>query len=186
MIGPATAMDPLNEALRRAKAGDLAAFEEILRRYERQVLGTALRLLGRLEDAQDAAQEVFLRLHKHLGRLKNDRSLSPWLYRVTVNVCRDVGRKRQSAQLVELEDLPSPASAEQEFTASERRGMLKRALASLPEKERAAIVLRDIEGLDTSEVAKILGSSEATVRSQVSTARVKLKKFVDAWLRRSV
>src|SRR5260370_17673344 len=70
-------------------AGDLAAFEEIVRMHEKQVLNTAWRLLGRLEDAQDVAQEAFLRLYSNLKKLDDVRQVRPWLYRVTVNLCYD-------------------------------------------------------------------------------------------------
>src|ERR1035441_4219389 len=78
-----------------AKAGDLAAFDLLMRQYERLVLVTALRLLGTLEDAQDASQEVFLRLYRNLNKVGASGNLSGWLYRVTVNVCHDANRKRR-------------------------------------------------------------------------------------------
>jgi RNA polymerase sigma-70 factor, ECF subfamily len=80
------------QLMKRAKAGDVSAFRQIIVQNQRQVLMTALRLLGRLEQAQDAAQEVFLRLHKYLHRYNETREFSPWLYQVTVNVCRDINR----------------------------------------------------------------------------------------------
>jgi len=139
-----------------------------------------MRLLGEVEDAKDAAQEVFLRLHKHLRRFDDTRALSPWLCRVTVNVCRDIGarRRRDEALPPDLEAAP-PARDWQE----ERR-IVAMGLRRLPERERAALVLRDIEGLPTAEVARALGSSQATVRSQVSSAREKLKQFADRTLGR--
>jgi RNA polymerase sigma-70 factor (ECF subfamily) len=179
MIGSALAMT-VESALvvRRAKAGDAAAFEQILAQFERRVFMTALRMLGSVEDAQDAAQEVFLRLHRHLRRFDDTRALAPWLYRVTVNVCRDAGARRKKEQGLPLDSVELRAPAEPESLEEERR-MVRLALRRLPEKERAALVLRDIEGLPTAEVARALGSSEATVRSQVSSARLKIKRFVD-------
>jgi RNA polymerase sigma-70 factor, ECF subfamily len=172
--------------VRRAKAGDREAFEALLRQHERAVLGTALRLLGRLDRAQDAAQEVFLRLHKYLGRFEEERELGPWLYRVVVNVCHDL-RRRGLREAVALDDIDEPADrgssdVDAGLDRERRRRLVARALEVLPPKERAALVLRDIEGLPTSEVARILGSSEVTVRSQVSKARVKVKKQVERWL----
>jgi RNA polymerase sigma-70 factor, ECF subfamily len=157
----------------------MAAFESLMLAHERQVLRVALRLLGNLEDAQDAAQEVFFRLYRHLGRIDAERVLAAWLYRVTVNVCRDLLRKRHPGG--PLEDLPaSPVDA----SAGERRRMLHESLKILGEKERAALVLREIEGLETSEVAAILGCSETTVRSQVSTAKAKITSFIQRWTAR--
>jgi RNA polymerase sigma-70 factor, ECF subfamily len=167
--------------LERAVAGDVSAFERIIMRYERRVLSLAWRLLGRPEDAQDAAQEVFLRAFRYLRRFDRRRPFEPWLMKMTVNVCHDLGKKRlqQSSAVFDPEQLPATASPHDDLHLEERKSMLYSALQELPEKERAAIVLRDIEGLSTAEVAEILGSSEATVRSQVSTARVKIRKAVE-------
>jgi len=172
-----------------AKAGDLAAFEQLMRRHERLVLVTALRLLGSLADAQDASQEVFLKLYRSLAKVEAQGNISGWLYRVTVNACHDL-RRRRPAAAVPMEDAGELASGEadpQEQTAElERRRVLRMSLRTLSEKERAALVLRDLEGLSTGEVARVLGSSEATVRSQICKARVKVKDFVERYFRRHV
>ena len=177
------------EWVRRARAGDGAAFGLLLDRYERMVLRTALRLLGQMDQAQDAAQETFLRMHRYFGRLDESRELGPWLYRVVVNACRDIARRRPAAPLLPLEKLRDaeqastrggPEEIEGAVSRAEQRRLVQEALDVLPVRERAAVVLRDIEGLSTAEVAQILGSSEGTVRSQVSTARVKIKRFVEA------
>lgn len=172
-----------------AKAGDLAAFEQLMRRHERLVLATAMHLLGNLEDAQDASQEVFLRLYRNLGKVAGADGLPAWLYRVTVNVCHDLGRRRASARasapMEEALDLPAGGIDPREnLAAAERRRALELSLRMLPEKERMALVLRDLEGMPTEEVARILGSSPATVRSQVSQARVKVRDFVERYFRR--
>src|SRR5262249_5733590 len=95
--------------LERAIAGDVSAFEQIIVRYERRVFTLAWRLLGSFEDAQDASQEVFLRAFRFLHRFDKRRPLEPWLVRMTVNVCRDFGRKRRSQPnaLVDFEAIPS-------------------------------------------------------------------------------
>lgn len=179
--------------LRRAKAGDLAAFEQIMLLHERQVYQTALRLLQQVEDAQDAAQEVFLRFYRSLHRFDEMRACPPWLYRITVNVCHDINRRKQRTSMLSLDDPATRRAAgepavsspdpHQQVSAAEEERLIRSALKRLPEKERAALVLRDLEGLSTKEVAKILGSSETTVRSQISTARVKLKTFRENWLK---
>jgi RNA polymerase sigma-70 factor (ECF subfamily) len=175
-----------SDAIQAARAGDLAAFESIMRRYERLVLSVALRLTGNLEDAQDVSQEVFLKLHKNLHKVEASSNFSGWLYRVTVNVCHDL-RKKRPADLA-LEDAGEVAAAgtdpQQSAAEWERRRVLALSLRMLSAKERAALVLRDLEGLSTEEVARALGSSEATVRSQVSKARVKVKDFVERYFRR--
>ena len=173
--------------LERAKAGEIGAFDEVMRLHEKQVLNTALRLLGNLPDAQDAAQETFLRLYKSLNRLPDVLAIKSWLYRVTVNVCNDMHRQRRRRAWEPLSgsdpasSLPDPELA---WTHQERGHLLEVALQTLPRKERAAVVLRDVQGLSTREVAGILGSSEVTVRSQICEARGKLKKFTDRYLRK--
>jgi RNA polymerase sigma-70 factor (ECF subfamily) len=146
------------------------------RKLERMVLGVAYRLLGRLEDAQDAAQEVFLKFFQKQSQVKGDPK--PWLYRVTVNVCNDWYRRRTvTAELDERAADPS-TDALTTITLDERKRLLTEALRTLGVRERAAIMLRDIEGHSTHEVAKRLGIEEVTVRSMISVARVKLAKYV--------
>ena len=184
MTGPAPDDSTADSAqtLERAVAGDRAAFDDLVRCHERRVLMTAWRMLGSKEDAQDAAQEVFLRLYRHLHRVDPSRPLMPWLYRMTVNVCHDLHRKRQLEVEVnsgKFDPANSAADPAGEINRSEQMQMIAAALQTLTKKERAAIVLRDIQGLSTSEVADILGSRETTVRSHISSARVKIKTFVE-------
>jgi RNA polymerase sigma-70 factor, ECF subfamily len=192
--GPENSLPTVRSLIARAKLGESEAFEEIMIRYQRQVIGTAMKLLANLDDARDAGQEVFLRLHKYLYSFNEERELAPWLYQLTINVCREIARKRRSNTTRSLEQeyesgaldsLASNHDIEGEMRVAQERKIILAAIDSLPEKERAAIVLRDIEGLDTSDVARILGSSETTVRSQISMARVKIKKFRDRLLKKS-
>jgi RNA polymerase sigma-70 factor (ECF subfamily) len=154
----------------------LAFFERLVRLHERMVVGVAYRLLGRMEDAQDAAQEVFLRLFQKQSQIEGDPK--PWLYRVTVNVCNDWYRKRVLIAQPDEQAADPSRDALATITLEERKRLLREGLETLGERERTAIVLRDIEGLPTQEVAKILGVEEVTVRSQISVARVKLAKYV--------
>jgi RNA polymerase sigma-70 factor (ECF subfamily) len=148
--------------------------------HERMVIGAAYRLLGRIEDAQDAAQEVFLRLLKNLDRIEGDPK--PWLYRVTVNICNDRYRRRVITTGPDeqvLRGIADPApNTEHVLAMDDRKRLLMEGLQTLSRRERAAVVLRDIEGLSTREVAGILGIEDVTVRSQISVARVKLAKYV--------
>jgi RNA polymerase sigma-70 factor (ECF subfamily) len=161
--------------LRRERDGG-RVFEGLVADHERMVLRTAYRLLGHLEDAQDAAQEVFLRLLRNLDRIEGDPKA--WLYRVTVNVCNDHHRKQMPVfELDEHRADPAP-DPEVAITLGERKRLLMDGLATLGERERTCVVLRDIEGLSTAETAAILGVEEGTVRSHISIARVKLAKYV--------
>ncbi len=173
-----------DSVLDAARTGDRAAFDLLMRRHERLVLGTACRLAGNLEDAQDASQEVFLRLYRNLAKL-DAGNLAAWLYRVTVNVCNDARRRRPATVPVDdAAELAVAGDPQQSADEAERRALLLRSLRMLPEKERAALVLRDLEGLSTAEVAGVLGSSVGTVRSQISKARLKMRSFVERYSRR--
>jgi RNA polymerase sigma-70 factor (ECF subfamily) len=176
----------LRRWMKEAQAGDVASFEQLLRAHETLVLRVAQRLLIDRDEAQDAAQEVFLRLHRSLHKFDGERPLRPWLYRTTVNICHDIRRK--SRRLVSLEaafDAAAPEpSPHAQLAASERRTLVERGLRTIPERERDAIVLRDLEGLETAEVAEMLGTNESTIRSQISKGRLKLRHFVASQARR--
>jgi RNA polymerase sigma-70 factor (ECF subfamily) len=170
--------------VRLTLGGDTAAFEYIIRRYETRVMTLAARLLGGREEARDVAQEVFLRAFKYLHRLDLRKPVEPWLIRITVNVCHDARRRtaRRRCTFVTAESLDPVDRSPDAFSGvarDEERQMLKCALDTLPEKQRLAIILRDVEGLSTGEVASILQSSETTVRSQVSRGRLKLKATIE-------
>ena len=181
--------------IERAKAGDVAAFEELIDCYQRKVLSTSWRMLGNREDAQDAAQEVFLRVHKYLKGFRSDQDFAAWLYRIIVNVCRDHLRKRRDRhqfasfeserETGTLEALMSGEDIEANAIKSQQRSLIAEALDTLSTKERAALVLRDLEGLSTEEVARILGSSQTTVRTQISSARAKIKQYRDRVMNRT-
>jgi RNA polymerase sigma-70 factor (ECF subfamily) len=156
--------------------GEGLVFEELVAAHQALVLRTAYRLLGRMEDAQDAAQEVFLRLLRNLRRIEGDPRA--WLYRVTVNVCRDHQRRQKPWGELHPNLKDAALDPERTLAIDERKRLLMSGLQKLSERERAAVVLRDIEGLSTAETAAIMGVEEVTVRSQISAARVKLAKFV--------
>ena len=183
----------------RARTGDAAAFEELMICTQHKVVATAWRMLGNREDARDAAQEVYLRVFKYLARYDAAQDFHGWLYRITLNVCRDAARKRRTTdEGSDWFSAPEHARAraaqtkthadactevEAQTLLGQQRALVSQALASLPEKERAALVLRDLEGLATEEVARILRSRPVTVRSQISSARTKIKRYCDRLLR---
>lgn len=156
--------------IRAAKAGDHRAFENVMIQTERRVATLAWRILGDAEEVKEAVQETFLRVFRHLGRFDESRDFFGWLYRIAVNVCRDLDKQRKRTFLGRLEQTTPPHTS--------ARIDLTRAIDALPPKERMAVILRDVEELDTDEVAEILGSSPATVRVQISKARAKLRKWL--------
>jgi len=173
--------------IERSVAGDHAAFEQIMIHSQQRVMAMSWRMLGNDADARDASQEVFLRVYKYLKRYDQNQDFFAWVYRITVNVCRDILKKRQhNNRMVPLEAsadegvLEIPASqedVEQMLLSTQRHELIAQAIATLPHKERASIVLRDVEGFSTEAVAKILHSSATTVRSQISSARKKIRDY---------
>jgi RNA polymerase sigma-70 factor (ECF subfamily) len=182
--------------IERARAGDTLAFEGLMLATEQRVVSIAWRMLGNRDDARDATQEVYLRVFKYLARFRPGEDFRGWLYRITINVCRDFARKKGSTRAVEFGELDlardnigfatASAAADPEGLAlhAQQLELVRRALQSLPTKERAALVLRDLEGFSTEEVAQALGSRPVTVRSQVSSARAKIKTYCDKASRR--
>ena len=158
--------------IRAAKAGDSHAFENVMIATERRVATLAWRILGDAEEVKEALQETFLRVFRHLGRYDERYDFAGWLYRIAVNVCRDLDkrRRRRAFFVGQVEQTAPPHTA--------ARVDLARAIDKLPPKERLAIILRDVEELSTDEVAAILGNSPATVRVQVSKAREKLRRIL--------
>jgi RNA polymerase sigma-70 factor, ECF subfamily len=184
---PAPETIEVEALVRRTLEGDFGAFETWVLRHERRVLTFAIRLLRDLEDAQDASQEVFLRAFRFLHRLDTRRPAEPWLMRITINVCRDIQRKRKrsAASVVDVSDIESLSTGQSRdphvgLALEQQRQLLWKAINALPEKERMALILRDVEGLSTAETAEILESSEATVRSQICRGRLRLKKILES------
>lgn len=177
-----------DDLVERARAGSAAAFEALVRRHDRRMLALAWRLTGQLEDAQDVAQDALSRLHANLHLFRREDEVAPWLRRVTVNLCRDLARRKRRSPVVASEERISQAAGEanpeEEAAGQQREEMLRSALQRLTGKERTALVLRELEGLTTAEVAKITGVAEATVRVQILHARLKLRKLLSGRLGR--
>lgn len=191
--------NPPDEALvGRAQQGEAEAFDALVRRHQQLVFSVALRMLGDRGEAEDVAQDVFLRAYDGLGGFRGQAKLSTWLVSITVNLCRNRrrwwARRRQviAASLDEPirpeedaagHDAPDPApgpmaAAEQR----ERQQMLTVALQQLPLADRTIIVLRDINGHSYEEIAGMLGCQLGTVKSRLSRARLQLRARLDGRL----
>ena len=178
----------------RARAGDALAFDQIMLATEQKVVSIAWRMLGNSDDARDAAQEVYLRVFKYLARFRTGEDFRAWLYRITINVCHDLARRKRSTMTTRLNEIDfgeehpeveDPGTDPETRTLRQQQlALVRRALHVLSTKERAALVLRDLEGLSTEEVARALGSRPVTVRSQVSSARAKIKTYCERLSRR--
>jgi RNA polymerase sigma-70 factor (ECF subfamily) len=181
-------VDPiLLAAIRAVQAGESRAFEQIMIATERRVAVLAWRILGNPDEVKDAVQETYLRVFRHLHRYDERRDFIGWLYRIAVNVCRDMDRRRRRRALVfapldEGESVTCRQDAVDAVSRKQEAALLARAVDTLPEKERLALILRDIEELPTEEVARILGNRTATVRVQVRSARMKIRKLIESWL----
>lgn len=178
----APAEDPLAPLIQRVLGGEVDAFEDLMARTEARVLALAWRMLGDRHLAEDAAQETYLRVFRSLHTFRLGERFEAWLVRIAVNVCRDLARKRGPlpVPLDAMETLPSdpaPMNAEEITLFHQRRALVQRALASLPQAERVALVLRDLEGFSTEETAHILGVRPVTIRSQAASARAKVQVF---------
>jgi RNA polymerase sigma-70 factor (ECF subfamily) len=178
----------------RLKAGDLQAFETIVRRYSGRLLATARRLLGNDHDAQDAVQETFISAFKSIASFRGDARLSTWLHRIVVNAALVQLRHRRRWSEVPIHDLLprfegdgcwaegtelSNGAVEHLTGARDTREAVRRCIARLPAIYRSVLVLRDIEELDTSEVGRMLAINVNTVKIRLHRARQALKSLLD-------
>jgi RNA polymerase sigma-70 factor (ECF subfamily) len=164
-----------------ARAGDVDAFEVLVRRHEGRVYRVALRLLGSDADAQDATQETFVRAWRGLGRFRGESAVSTWLYRIVTNRCLNVVAARRPVEGLDPE-LPSVGGDPAEFAERrERFAVVARQVASLPPDQRAVLVLRDFEGLSYEEVAAALKVSVAAVKGRIHRARLSVLRETAAW-----
>jgi len=175
--------------IERCKRGDLAAFNDLVRKYEKQVYNFAYRLTGNYDDANDVAQDAFLRVFNAIGSFRGDASFSTWLFRITTNVFLDE-RKRakahpqasldeylelgESSVTRQIED-PSP-TPEAILEESERAQLLSNAVRDLPEYQRAMVTLYHGQQKSYEEIAEIMDLPIGTVKSRLNRARLALKE----------
>jgi len=173
--------------LDRLRAGDAPAFEELVMTYQHRVFGVALRMLGNAAEAEEVAQEAFVRAHRALGAFRGDAKLSTWLYAITSRLCLNrlaSGERRLVRQgedaLLRLSDAgPRPDAA---LERRELEAALGRAIGELPEDRRIVVVLRDLEGLSYEEIAEVLELPLGTVRSRLHRARADLKEKLERFV----
>jgi RNA polymerase sigma-70 factor (ECF subfamily) len=169
---------------RLAREGDLSAFNELVVEYQALVYNVCYRMLGQAQAAEDAAQEAFVSAWRNIGTLRGE-AFRPWVLRIAANLCRDELRRRvrrpSSSLNAALEaGVPEPPDDDPlpEDTAlnAELRAGLDAALAALPDDQRTAIVLCDVDGLDYSEIAAVMKTSLGTVKSRIARGRLRLRE----------
>jgi RNA polymerase sigma-70 factor (ECF subfamily) len=172
-----------------AKAGNYAAFEELVNRYEKKIYRLGLNLTGNPEDAEDVLQEAFLKAFEHLPEFREDARFYTWLVRIAINEALMKLRKRRSDKSVPIEDAvgeegeiipreftdwkPNP---EQLYAQGEMETILQNAAQGLPPGFRTVFLLRDVEGLSTEETAQLLNLTEGAVKARLFRARLQLRE----------
>jgi RNA polymerase sigma-70 factor (ECF subfamily) len=195
---PIASLDDQDALLAGLRAGDEAAYEEVVRRHSPRLLAAARRILQNEEDARDALQDAFLSAFRSLDSFEGHAQLGTWLHRITVNAAlmKLRGQRRRPAR--SLSDLlprffadghqvepavPWEAAPERTLERQETRDFIRQAIDQLPENYRTVLLLRDIEELDTAETARQLGLSEAVVKTRLHRARQALRTLLDPHFR---
>jgi RNA polymerase sigma-70 factor, ECF subfamily len=178
-----------------AKAGDAAAFEELVNRYERKIFRLTMNITRNNEDAEDAMQDAFMKAYSHLDRFQEDSRFYTWLVRIAANEALMRLRKRRPNQFsldepIESEDDFVPQqiedwgpNPEQRFAQTEMRDILRGVIEELPPDFRIVFLLRDVEGLSTQDTAEAVGISEAAVKSRLLRGRLKLRQKLNTRFR---
>ncbi len=183
--------------MQRVKAGDDEAFNELMRRHEKTVVNLIYRFTGSRAAAEDLAQEVFLRIYRAAGRFEARAKFFTYLYKVTLNLCRNARAKASRRKTTSLDqprrgkgegempslDLEDPdGSAEDRVARLEMGEMVREAVDQLPEEQRVVVVLQRFEHLSYEEISEVLGLSVPAVKSRLHRAKLNLKKLLGPYL----
>jgi RNA polymerase sigma-70 factor (ECF subfamily) len=165
------------ELVTLSQGGDLDSFNQLVVRWERPIYALAYRVIGREEEARDVAQETFLRAFRALKGFKGQAKFSSWLYRITLNLCRDWIRKEKRApvtqapegiDIIELAGEGTPSESIEELVGRRQLGRaVSKAMALLPEEQRTAIILKEYHGLTFQEIAELLDCPLSTVKTRL-------------------
>jgi RNA polymerase sigma-70 factor (ECF subfamily) len=179
-----------DELVTRSKGGDIDSFNQLILRWERPIYALAYRTIGREEEARDVSQEAFLRAYRALPGFKGEAKFSSWLYRITLNLCRDWIRKQrrqpvsqvpEDTDIDELAAARGPVESIEELVARrELSGVVEEAMARLPEEQRTAILLKEYHGMTFQEIADLQGCPLSTVKTRLYQGLSVLRKHLDA------
>jgi RNA polymerase sigma-70 factor (ECF subfamily) len=178
------------ELVSRSVGGDLDSFNQLVLRWERPIYALAYRVIGREEDARDVAQETFLRAFRALKGFKGQAKFSSWLYRITLNLCRDWIRRERRApvaqmpegiDIVELAGEETPSESLEDLVGRRQLGRaVSKAMATLPEEQRTAIILKEYHGLTFQEIADLLDCPLSTVKTRLYQGLSVVRKQLQA------
>jgi RNA polymerase sigma-70 factor, ECF subfamily len=190
---PAPAAQPMTstdeELVARSADGDLESFNQLVVRWERPIYALAYRVIGREEEARDVVQEAFLRAYRSIGGFRGQAKFSSWLYRITLNLCRDWIRRQKRAPFVETPEgvdvielagnHSSVESVEDEVARKDLGAIVNRAMRVLSEDQRTAIVLKEYQGLTFQEIADLLGCPLSTVKTRLYQGLIVLRRELE-------
>jgi RNA polymerase sigma factor RpoE len=185
-----------NELVRRARKGDLTAYDDLVRRYQERIYATIYHMTSNHEDANDLAQETFIKAYQALKTFKGGSSFYTWVYRIAVNKTINFLKQRKNRAHMSLNDLDlnaehdpdlvaliSDKTPRREVNLTELQEKLNAALQKLSEPHRLAVILHDVQGLPHDEIAKIMDCNIGTVRSRLFYARQQLQAYLSDYLK---
>lgn len=186
-------MENEQNLIEKSKKGDADAFSELILAYEKKIISFTYRMLGNTEDAEDAAQEVFVKAYRAISGFDGKASFKTWLYKIASNVAMDELRKRKRRNsdktvslYTESEDgeyeLPLSSEKDEPFEEArknELQKILQNAIGELKEEYRLVVVMRDVQNISYEDIAKTTGLSLGTVKSRISRGRLSLKKILE-------
>jgi len=171
------------ELVQEVRRGKRQAFTELMRRHQQRVYWTARRIVGRHEDADDIAQETFIKAYLALGDFRGDSSFFTWLYRIALNLSLNAVRKQQVLKYLRQSDiinriLPAEGGPDQELEAKETESRFHRAIASLPEKQKAVFVMRYFDEMSYEDISKVLKTSVGGLKANYFHAIRKIREVM--------
>ncbi len=179
------------ETIEKARVGDAAAFNEVVLAYRKRILGTVSRLIGRPEDVEDVAQEVFVRLYYSLDQLRTPEVFEPWLYRLTVNASYDYlrrAKRRSESRMADLSEqqvmmadsLAGGRQEDEDRQKSQIREFMDALFRHVSEEDRLLLTLKEVEGLSLKELEKVYGVNENALKVRLFRARQRVLKAYKA------
>ena len=176
------------ELVRLSQQGDLEAFGRLVERYQKKVIAVAYGLIHDAEEAQDLAQESFIRAYNAIDSFRGTARFYTWIYRITINLCMDHFRRQAKEKTyvsAEPDADPDPLTPETVASQQEMGMAVRRAITTLPYDQRIVIILREIEGLSYKEISRVVNTSIGTVMSRLFYARRRLRQLLKPYFEKN-